>query len=325
MSDIHGTRIALADTNVVEACAAKWLQRRQFWDWSADDQAELDLWLEQSSVNLVTYLRLEAAWGRASRLAALRSPMRENKPAKTRGDFWPLALKSVAALVVVGTIVAAGADSLLRPKETVYATPVGGHRTIALADHSLIELNTDTVLAVRGRTARLEKGEAYFQIKHDAGHPFVVVAGDHRIADLGTKFLVRSQPGRLEVALMEGKALVETTDSAPRAQAALLTPGDVAIATQDSISLRRKPEVELANKLSWRRGLLIFKHTTLADAAAEFNRYNDQKLIVSDQAAGSLKIYGTFRSGNASQFAEAARQLLGLKLNRSGRDIVMSR
>lgn len=325
MSSSIDNGFGLADADAVEALAAKWLQRRQFWDWSAQNQQELDAWLARSSVNLVTYLRLEAAWGRASRLAALREPMRKIAPVKPSGDFWPRALKSVAALVAVGAIAATTVSYVLRPQETVYATPVGGHRTITLADHSMIELNTDTVLAVRGRTARLEKGEAYFQIHHDAGHPFVVVVGDHRIADLGTKFLVRSQPSRLEVSLVEGKALVETTDNAAQPQAALLTPGDVAVATAQSIFLRRKPESELADKLSWRQGLLIFKHSTLADAVAEFNRYNGQKLIVTDPAAANLKIYGTFRADNAAQFALAARELLGLKLEHTGRGIVMSR
>jgi len=325
MSDTHETSIALADASAVEACAAKYLQRRQFWTWSADDQAELDAWLAQSSVHLVTYLRLEAAWGRASRLAALRTPMRQTNEAPSRKKFRPLVLRSAAALLVVGIIAAAVAAYVPRSEETRYATPVGGHRTIALADHSVIELNTDTVITVSGRSARLEKGEAYFRIKHDAGHPFVVVVGNHRIADLGTKFLVRSQPGRLEVSLVEGKALVETTEGAAQPQAALLTPGDIAIATADSISLRRKPQTELANKLSWRQGLLVFKHTTLADVAAEFNRYNAQKLVIADPSTAGLKIYGTFRANNAAQFAQAARELLGLKLMQSGNSIVMSR
>lgn len=317
--------VALTDANAVEACAAKYLQHRQFWNWSAADQAELDAWLAESPVHLVTYLRLEAAWNRASRLVALRAPMRQTKQVQDRKNVWPFALKSAAAVIVLVTIAVAAASYGLRPEETVYATPVGGHRTITLADHSIVDLNTDTVLAVRDRTARLEKGEAYFQIKHDAGHPFVVLVGDHRIADLGTKFLVRSQPGKLEVSLIEGKALVETVDGVAQPQAALLTPGDVAVATAESISLRRKPEADLSNKLSWRQGLLVFKHTTLADAADEFNRYNRQKLIVADQAAGGLKIYGTFRADNVTQFAAAARELLNLKLRKSGSDLVISR
>lgn len=246
MSDAREGKFVLANVDIVEACAAKWIQRRQFWDWSAEDQAQLDTWLAQSSIHLVTYLRLEAVWARAGRLAALRMPMREAKKSPEHRNFSPLALKSLAALIVIAVVGAAGISYVFRSQDEVYTTPVGGHRTIALADHSLVELNTDTVLTVRGRTARLEKGEAYFQIKHNTAHPFVVVAGNHRIADLGTKFLVRAQPGRLEVSLVEGKALVESTGNVAQPQAALLTPGDVAIATADFFCCIANP------KWNWR-------------------------------------------------------------------------
>jgi len=314
----------LADADEIEARAASWLQRRQFWDWTEKDQAGLDLWLAQSAVHLVTYLRLEAAWARAGRLVALRTPAHDESRPAIRNSFWPLALKTLAALIVVAALGAAGATYVLLPRDTIYQTPVGGHRTVTLADNSLVELNTDTVLRVHGRTAKLEKGEAYFQIKHDATRTFVIFAGDHRIADLGNKFLVRNEPGRLEVSLMEGKALVESTSSA-QPQAALLAPGDVVVATAGSMSLIKKPAKELANKLGWRQGLLIFKHTTLSDAASEFNRYNDQKLIIADASVGRLKIYGTFRAGNVEQFAVAAQQLLGLRLAKTGSEIVISR
>ena len=53
------------------------------------------------------------------------------------------------------------------------------------------------------RLVTLERGEAYFQIAHDPKHPFVVMAGDHRVTDLGTKFLVRRDNKTLEVAVTE--------------------------------------------------------------------------------------------------------------------------
>ena len=49
------------------------------------------------------------------------------------------------------------------------------------ADGSRIELNTNTVLRARMTTDQrivwLEKGEAYFRIKHDSTHPFIVMVG----------------------------------------------------------------------------------------------------------------------------------------------------
>ena len=59
-----------------------------------------------------------------------------------------------------------------------YATAVGGHKTLTLGDGSEVELNTDTIVRmpkVAGqRQVILDKGEAYFQIKHDAENPFIV-------------------------------------------------------------------------------------------------------------------------------------------------------
>jgi hypothetical protein len=44
--------------------------------------------------------------------------------------------------------------------------------------------------------------------------------------------------------------------------------------------------------------VLVFDHTTLADAAGEINRYNRAKLIIADPAAARLTIDGTFPTNN---------------------------
>ena len=76
----------------------------------------------------------------------------------------------------------------------MFSTEVGGHETVTFSDGTRIELNTNTVLRARMTTAQrtvwLDKGEAYFQVKHDPAHPLTVIAG-HRVTDLGTEFLVR--------------------------------------------------------------------------------------------------------------------------------------
>src|SRR6185437_1701142 len=61
------------DANGIEWKAADWLQRRQFWNWSADDQAQLDVWLAESSAHRVAFLRLKSGYAQTERLVALRS------------------------------------------------------------------------------------------------------------------------------------------------------------------------------------------------------------------------------------------------------------
>lgn len=55
----------------VEARAAQWLARRDAGGWSAQDDAQLERWLESSTAHRVAFLRLEMAWDSARRLKAL--------------------------------------------------------------------------------------------------------------------------------------------------------------------------------------------------------------------------------------------------------------
>src|SRR5690242_7772800 len=89
--------IAETSAMAVEAQAALWLQRRQFWDWSATDQAELDAWIAQSTAHEVAYVRLMAGYSRTDRLVALRAP-RVDRSALAR------LLRVAAGLVLVAAV-----------------------------------------------------------------------------------------------------------------------------------------------------------------------------------------------------------------------------
>jgi transmembrane sensor len=303
------------------------LSRHLSTAWSEADQAELDAWLESSPANRIAYWRMEAAWKQAERLSALRKPQAGAGANKARRSY----AKILAAVAATVAIVAVGALSLpdsKPPPGKVYSTPVGGRLTLALKDGSRIELNTDTRLRIPSGDARhaiLEKGEAYFQIRHDAAHPFEVAAGGNRIIDLGTKFSVRAGSNRVEVALIEGSARVEPASPAEGASAVILRPGDVAVATSDSLAVSRKPQAALSDKLAWRNDMLAFKYATLAEAAAEFNRYNDTKIVVADPRVAKLTIYGNFPTRDVAGFADAAQVSLKLHVENRNGEIVITR
>jgi transmembrane sensor len=192
-----------------------------------------------------------------------------------------------------------------------------------------VELNTNTVLRARMTTQErvvwLDKGEAFFQIKHDPAHPFVVMAGDHRVTDLGTQFMVRRDPGRMEVAVIQGRVTFDRPDAPTRSQVALLMPGDVATATAEGMRVTKAADKVLTNELAWRSGLLVFDKTTLADAAAQFNRYNRIKLVIADPAAALVTIDGTFKVHNIGDFTHLAQAVLGLRIAIHGDEVVISR
>jgi transmembrane sensor len=309
----------------IQEQAALWLMDvRDHADWSADDQAKLDAWLAQSHAHRIAYLRLEAAWNRTHRLAALRGGRARRSSDR---KFLPLLVGAAATLAVAAVLGMRMLSPQVEPAK-IYKTALGEHKTIALTDGSEIELNTDTILRIASDNARkvwLDKGEAYFQIKHDAAHPFTAMVEGHRVVDLGTKFRIRERADRVEVALLEGAARFESADDSIRAYPVYLSPGDVVVAKADSMSVLKRAPQELSNELGWRRGVLIFKHTVLSEAAAEFNRYNATKLIIATPSIAKVEIGGTFPSDDVAAFARVARDLLKLHVEFEDREVVISR
>src|SRR6185437_14233191 len=163
-------RIAERKMNDINATASRFLERRDLGQWTDADQAELDAWLNESAAHCAAFWRLEAVWQDADRLSALRSFKPQTAKSEPRRDIWPILRRAVAATVVIAAAGTAGALYLLQPQGERYATPMGGREVITLFDGSQVELNTDTQIRIAPgkRMAWVEKGEAYFQIKHDA-------------------------------------------------------------------------------------------------------------------------------------------------------------
>lgn len=317
----------------IDLLAANWLQRQQFWAWSDADQAELDGWLAESRTHRIAYWRQKAVWSNAQRLVALRpagSPSAretEMNPPGLVSRFAAHPLRIAATFALIALIGGTSAHFLSRTPDRVYATALGGHETVTFADGTRIELNTNTVLRAqmtnKQRIVWLDRGEAFFQVKHDPARPFTVFADGHRITDMGTKFDVRSDAGELEVALIEGKVRLGSATSAARQT--MLAPGDVATVSGGAVTISSKRIQALDDELSWRKGVLVFKYRTLADVAAEFNRYNDKKIIIADADTGKLMIFGTFRTEDVDLFTRVTQKALGLTVRNEGNQILISR
>jgi transmembrane sensor len=323
-----------------EAAAADWLARRDGERWSEDDDRALDAWLDADSANRVAYLRLRAAWDRADRLRALHAP--QSAPGHAPNSRRPLSLvaggavaASLAAVVVLAGLAFFGARS---PKQ-VMATPVGGRETVSLADGSRMILNTASrataTISAQRRVVVLERGEAFFDVRHDPKHPFTVIAGDHRITDVGTRFSVRRDGDDVRVVVEEGSVRIDRLGAAPAVVGAdaasanaltapqIVTVGGLAVASVRETLVVHRGEAAVERDLAWREGVLSFNQTTLGEAAGEFNRYNVKQLAVDKSAAG-IRIDGAFKSDNVTSFARLLRDGFGLKVEDKGDRIVIS-
>jgi len=307
----------------VNARATEFLERREFGDWTDIDEGELAAWLGESKAHCAAFWRLEAAWDRTHRLAALKAERLERPFSADVEPARPW-FRSAAAAVAVAVIGVSLGVYALWPQGTVYRTPVGGREIITLADGSQIELNTNTELETQItkdlRSVRLIRGEAYFRIQHDEARPFVVMASGKRITDIGTVFTVRDDAGSVRVALLEGKARFDAGGNP-----VVMKPGDKIIATADRLTVSHDLPQTLAVDLGWRRGVVIFQRTSLAQVAAEFNRYNETKLVIADPKIAELTVGGTFPANNVELFGRMASEILGLHVVHRENKIVISR
>ena len=67
-----------------------------------------------------------------------------------------------------------------------------------------------------------------------------------------------------------------------------------------------KADADLGRQLAWRDGQIVLDGQTLAEAAAEFNRYNDRKIEVADARLADKRFVGWFRINDPEGFAQAA-------------------
>jgi transmembrane sensor len=99
--------------------------------------------------------------------------------------------------------------------------------------------------------------------------------------------------------------------------------GSIAVTQANATLVTEETPTTVQAELAWRDGQLIFRNDTLAEAAAEFNRYNDRKLVVTGKAA-QLKIGGSFKASNVDGFSRLLRDAYGLNVTSSGTEVVVT-
>jgi transmembrane sensor len=228
----------------------------------------------------------------------------------------------IAAGMVMGVGIPEIHDS--GPAE-LFSTEIGQLREVVLSDGSVVSLNTNSAIVVNftthARNIDLLRGEALFDVAKNKHRPFIVSAGDTRVRAVGTSFMVSRLPSKpVQVLIREGVVelqRVDATEALPvRAGAnirATAAPG-VPIAT---VAL---PEANLRRDLAWQHGGIALDNQTLSDAAEEFARYSEVRVIV-DPAVSNRTVTGLFASNDPIGFAKAAASVLGLQVQIKGKEV----
>ena len=215
-----------------------------------------------------------------------------------------------------------------------FRTDIGGFQRIVLSDQSAIELNTDTEVRValmpQVRKVELLRGEASFEVAHDASRPFIVFAGDTAVRAVGTKFDVRRLENSIEVTVDEGKVAIGTpsllemkVDAFP-ISIPQISAGQTATASGSGVNLTTLPKDSVARKLAWQNQMLVFDGDSLTEVVAQFNRYNERQLVIADPKLAALQIGGYFRPTNLDAFIGVLRSNFGVRVRTEGNRLMLA-
>ncbi|WP_427791642.1 FecR family protein [Brevundimonas diminuta] len=299
----------------IRQAAAEWVIRLSAGDVAPCDHAAFEAWRDADPAHEAAYEREAAAWTGLDRLRALRpgngfpdpdllAPRRSTSRPAQRTASWRRPWAVAAGFILMfGLVTTLTVSTLISP---AYATAVGERRVVVLPDRTRMELNTNSKVVVRYRRGQREvelvRGEAVFEVAADR-RPFIIATPDGRLAAGGAELAVRLiSADEASVVVRQGKVAAmnpagREVASLTRAQTALLNDGQAHVHTVDP--------GEVDRRLAWRQGAIALDGQSLAEACAEFNRYNDQKIILMDAETASLKLGGYFRTSDIDGFVSA--------------------
>jgi transmembrane sensor len=241
-------------------------------------------------------------------------------------------LKNGQVVYVVSAASGLAANSI-KAKDVVYntiSTPRGGQWQLKLQDGSRVWLNAassitfPTTFNGKDRTVTV-KGEAYFEIFHNAKQPFKINVKNQVVEDIGTKFNINAYEDEpsIKTSLIEGsvKVFSPTSLSPLMISGVRLKPGEQAILGNGTINVGA---VDTEDAIDWKDGYFQFDGENLEIAMRKIARWYDVDVEYKNNATKKQPL-----AGSISKYSQVSQVLKKMELtgvihfNLSGRRIIV--
>jgi transmembrane sensor len=311
--------------------AALWVTELHSPDRDAALEDKVRRWIAEDPRHAAAFELATEAWQRSGNLPGYLPERAPDALPRRRAR----SKASGPALIGMAILCAAVISAVYFLREGTLVTGPAEQRTVELSDGTEVSLNANSRVVIQYddhvRKVTLAKGEVLFDVIKHQPRPFVVVIGDRKVIAMGTSFLVRREEptgSAFAVTLVEGRVAIEPISwpdalpSGPAPGLNLLNPGErlrFAAGATEKIDL---PSIERVT--AWQRSQLIFDDTSLNEAAAEFNRYGSNRLVIDGPALGKLRVGGVFRIGDPLSFAQAMANGYHLRIINKGNTILLT-
>ena len=208
-------------------------------------------------------------------------------------------------------------SGLLQGEQYIVYSSVADTLSVRLSDGTRVCLNKYSILyAPKKFNKKVRKvyfnGEAYFDVAHDAIHPFKIIAKSTTTEVLGTSFnlISRTNENTTKLTLVKGKvALYNNNDDKDKI---IILPGQIGIFDETSGNFKTET-VKDFNMLAWKTGKLQFKSATLKDLCKTLAIFYNVKIVYVERIKSVEKELFTGNFDNVT--LEKALDIINLTLN----------
>lgn len=308
--------------------ASGWVVRLRSRRLSHEEQHHLNNWLAgderrrreleeaQATWQLATQLRTDPA-ARAHLLHDAERTFQFRRWLRTTPFGSTAVISRLAAAAAAVVLVFSSREVTQIPQLENYGhaeTTIGRIESYALPDSSEIMLAADSEMTVAFsqsiRETTLNRGEVFFDVRHENDRPFLIKAGSHQVLVTGTKFNVDYDAtlDAIEVAVVEGAVNVGLQPGS------LSRPGVEKVAAGQVILFTASGEIVVRNikatqASAWRSHILYFDRTSLREVLREVNRYAPKPLVFTATDLEPLTLTGEFDAGDIAGVLFSLREI----------------
>ncbi|WP_410219810.1 FecR family protein [Pedobacter sp.] len=189
-----------------------------------------------------------------------------------------------------------GNNSNLNNALNTIETPKGGMWEVKLPDGSSVWLNAASSLTYplsfsKGQKRMVElKGEAYFEVKEDKLHPFVVKTVKQEVEVLGTHFNINAYTDETTVktTLLEGSVKVASYQAEHEPE--ILKPGEQSILTAKGFDIK---QVDVDEAIDWKNGYFMFNNEKQESIMRKIARWYNVQVEYANPSAKEVTYYGS--------------------------------
>lgn len=199
-------------------------------------------------------------------------------------------------------------------------------QNVPLPDGTVIQLNNHSKLIYPERFSGDERevfleGEAYFDVKHDKKHPFIVRAGELNIRVLGTKFTVNasSQSPQITATLLEGSIQVSNEK-----KQMLMKPSQQLKYDVNSGNMSLTELNNASREIRWIHNVWVLSETPLLDICQRLEHlFNVKLIIMNDELIGKSFTGEFYTNESLESILKTMQTSTPFKYERKGKNIIL--